>query len=136
MEEYELNGFTMKQIDKGLTKSMLDLVVLGLLKTKSTHGYGIIMSIRKNFGIYLGPSTVYPFLKDLEKKGQIKSQWDMTHERPRKVYSLTPEGDGFLVSTEQSLRIFCNRLVSMGINAPSQGFNKIENKPIGLQEIY
>jgi len=126
MEEYVFNGFTMKQVDKGLTKGMLNLVVLGLLKTKSMHGYGIIQSIRENFGIYFGPSTVYPFLKDLEKKGQIKSQWDTTHERPRKVYSLTPKGDGFLIGAEQSLRTFCYRLVSMGINAPSQGFNKTE----------
>ena len=88
-----MNGFAMKKIDQGLTKGMMDLVVLGLLKAKSMHGYGIIQSIRKNFGVYFGPSTVYPYLKDLEKKGQIKSQWDMNHERPRKVYSLTPKGD-------------------------------------------
>ena len=116
----------MKKVDQGLTKGMLDLVVLGLLKNKSMHGYGIIKSIRKNFGIYFGPSTVYPFLKDLEKKGHIKSQWDMKHERPRKLYSLTPKGDSFLLGAEQSLRTFCYRLVSMGINAPSQTLNKTE----------
>ena len=90
-----MNGFAMKKVDESLTKGMLDLVVLGLLKNKSMHGYGIIQSIRKNFGIYFGPSTIYPFLNDLEKKGQIKSQWDMNHERPRKVYSLTQKGDDF-----------------------------------------
>jgi PadR family transcriptional regulator PadR len=126
MEECDMNGLTMKKVDEGLTKGMLDLVVLGMLKTKSMHGYGIIKSIRKNFGIYLGPSTVYPFLKDLEKKGQIKSQWDMNHDRPRKIYSLTPKGDSFLIGAEQSLRTFCYRLNSMGINAPSQTLNKPE----------
>ena len=121
-----MNEVTLKQVDKGITKGMMDLVVLGLLKTKSMHGYGIIQSIRKNFGIYFGPSTVYPFLKDLEKKGHIKSQWDMSHERPRKIYSLTPEGNCFLIGTEQSLRTFCYRLASMGINAPSQTLNNTE----------
>jgi len=121
-----MNGFTMKKVDQNLTRGMLDLIVLGLLKNKSMHGYGIIQSIRKNFGVYFGPSTVYPYLKDLEKKGQIKSQWDMNHERPRKVYALTPKGDDFLVGTEQSLRTFCYRLTSMGINAPSQTINKPE----------
>ena len=121
-----MNGFTMKKVDQNLTRGMLDLIVLGLLKNKSMHGYGIIQSIRKNFGVYFGPSTVYPYLKDLEKKGQIKSQWDMNHERPRKVYSLTQKGDDFLVGTEQSLRTFCYRLSSMGINAPSQTINKPE----------
>ena len=121
-----MNGFTMKKVDQGLTKGMMDLVVLGLLKTKSMHGYGIIQSIRKNFGVYFGPSTIYPFLKDLEKKGQIKSQWDINHERPRKVYTLTPKGDDFLTGAEQSLRTFCHRLVSMGINAPSKPLNTTE----------
>lgn len=125
-----MNGFTMKKVDQGLTRGMMDLVVLGLLKTKSMHGYGIIQSIRKNFGVYFGPSTVYPFLKDLEKKGQIKSQWDMNHERPRKVYALTPKGDDFLTGAEQSLRTFCYRLVSMGVNAPSQPLNKTEDQLI------
>ena len=124
MEKCVMNGFTMKKVDEGLTRSMLDLVVLGMLKTKSMHGYAIIKSIRKKFGIYFGPSTVYPFLKDLEKKGQIKSQWDMNHDRPRKVYSLTPNGDSFLIGAEQSLRTFCYRLNSMGIKAPSQTLNK------------
>lgn len=121
-----MNGLTMKKVDEGLTKGMLDLVVLGMLKTKSMHGYGIIKAIRKTFGIYFGPSTVYPFLKDLEKNGHIKSQWDMNHDRPRKVYSLTPNGDSFLIGAEQALRTFCYRLNSMGINAPSQTFNKTE----------
>ena len=109
-----MNGLAMKKVDESLTKGMLDLVVLGLLKNKSMHGYGIIQSIRKNFGIYFGPSTIYPFLNDLEKKGQIKSQWDMNHERPRKVYTLTPKGDEFVVGAEHSLRTFCYTLVSMG----------------------
>ena len=121
-----MNGFTMKKVDQNLTRGMLDLVVLGLLKNKSMHGYGIIQSIRKNFGVYFGPSTVYPYLKDLEKKGQIKSEWDMSHERPRKVYTLAPKGNDFLVGTEQSLRTFCHKLSSMGINAPSQTINKPE----------
>ena len=124
-----MNGFAMKKVDESLTKGMLDLVVLGLLKNKSMHGYGIIQSIRKNFGIYFGPSTIYPFLNDLEKKGQIKSQWDMNHERPRKVYTLTQKGDDFVVGAEHSLRTFCYTLVSMGINAPSQTLNKNEQIP-------
>ena len=124
-----MNGFAMKKVDESLTKGMLDLVVLGLLKNKSMHGYGIIQSIRKNFGIYFGPSTIYPFLNDLEKKGQIKSQWDINHERPRKVYTLTQKGDDFVVGAEHSLRTFCYTLVSMGINAPSQTFNKNEQIP-------
>ena len=52
-----------------LVRGLLDLIVLGLLKENSMHGYGIISSIRKSFGIYFGPSTIYPLLTELEKKG-------------------------------------------------------------------
>ena len=114
-----MNGFTIKKVDKQLTKGLLDLIVLGMLKNNSIHGYGIISGIRKNFGIYFGPSTIYPFLKNLEDKGYIKSTWDMNHDRPRKVFSITPQGTDLLVGTEQSFRTICIQLKSMGIKGPS-----------------
>ena len=79
-----------KEAQVKLTKGLLDMIVLELLKNEPMHGYQLIINIRRGFGVYLGPSTVYPLLGMLEKKKQVKSEWDMTHERPRKVYSLTP----------------------------------------------
>jgi len=99
-----------------LVRGMLDLVVLGLLKENSLHGYGVITKIRKNFGVYFGPSTIYPLLGDLEKKGTIKSEWDLTHDRPRKVFTLTSEGNSLLNGVEQSLYQICNRLNEYGMN--------------------
>jgi len=119
-----MNGITFKQVDKQLTKGLLDLIVLGMLKSKSMHGYGIITSIRKNFGIYFGPSTVYPFMKRLEEKGYIKSQWNMNHDRPRKVFSITHQGTDLLTGTEQSFRTICIQLNRLGINGPSVLGNK------------
>jgi PadR family transcriptional regulator PadR len=123
-----MNGFTIKKVDKQLTKGLLDLIVLGMLKNNSIHGYGIISGIRKNFGIYFGPSTIYPFLKNLEDKGYIKSAWDMNHDRPRKVFSITPQGTDLLVGTEQSFRTICIQLKSMGIKGPSAILENKKNK--------
>ena len=106
----------MRKAEIKLVRGLLDLVVLGLLKEKSIHGYGVITSIRRNFGVYFGPSTVYPLLSDLETKGYIKSQWDLTHDRPRKVYSITTEGHSLLNGTEESLYQICNRLNEFGMN--------------------
>ena len=111
-----MNHQTMKKAETKLVRGLLDLVVLGLLKENSIHGYGIITSIRRNFGVYFGPSTVYPLLGDLETKGYIKSEWDLTHDRPRKVYSLTTEGHSLLNGTEESLYQICNRLNEFGMN--------------------
>ena len=111
-----MNHQTIRKAEIKLVRGLLDLVVLGLLKEKSSHGYGIITSIRKNFGVYFGPSTVYPMLAELEKKGTVKSEWDLTHDRPRKVYSLTAEGHSLLTGTEELLYQICNRLNEFGMN--------------------
>lgn len=112
----KLNHQTMRKAEIKLVRGLLDLVVLGLLKEKSIHGYGVITSIRRNFGVYFGPSTVYPLLGDLEGKGYIRSEWDLTHDRPRKVYSLTLEGRSLLNGAEESLYQICNRLNEFGMN--------------------
>jgi len=91
-------------------------VILQLLKAEPMHGYRIITSIRQNFGVYFGPSTIYPLLGALEEKGYIKSQWDLGNDRPRKVYSLTHDGHGLLNGTEESLNHICRRLSSIGLS--------------------
>jgi PadR family transcriptional regulator PadR len=111
-----MNNQTMRKAEIKLVRGLLDLVVLGLLKEKSIHGYGVITSIRQKFGVYFGPSTVYPLLGELETKGYIKSEWDLTHDRPRKVYSLTTEGHSLLNGAEESLYQICNRLNEFGMN--------------------
>jgi len=74
------------------------------------HGYQIITKIRKNFGVYFGPSTIYPLLATLEKKGHVKSQWNMKTERPRKTYHLTNQGQAMLNFTENSLNLICRKI--------------------------
>jgi PadR family transcriptional regulator, regulatory protein PadR len=97
MRKYqERNGINPKQIHTKLTKGMLEMVILQYLDQEPVHGYQIITKIRKGYGIYFGPSTVYPILCALEKKGYLKSTWEMDSERPRKVYALTQEGKNAL----------------------------------------
>ena len=86
-----------KEVSTKLTKGLLDLIILQFVSTQPMHGYQIITKIRKNFGVYFGPSTVYPLLNTLEKKGFVKSEWNMNSERPRKIYSLTSNGQNMLV---------------------------------------
>ena len=121
-----MNPQTIRKAEIKLVRGLLDLVVLGLLKEKSIHGYGIITSIRRTFGVYFGPSTIYPMLNELEKEGNIKSKWDLTHDRPRKVYSLTVDGQSLLNGAEESLYQICNRLNEFGMNRLR--FNKINDQ--------
>jgi len=60
--------------------------------------------------VYFGPSTVYPLLAALEKKGHVESKWNMKSERPRKVYELTSQGRSLLSFTENSLSLICKKM--------------------------
>lgn len=99
-----------KEVQVKLMKGLLDLIVLQFLNKQPMHGYKVITRIRKSFGVYFGPSTIYPLLNTLEKKGYVKSEWDMQNDRPRKVYNLTTEGRNLLNFTEDSLNFICRKI--------------------------
>ncbi len=116
-----------REVQNKLMKGLLDLVILQFLNAKPMHGYQIISTIRKNFGVYFGPSTIYPLLNRLEEKGYIESEWDLSHERPRKVYELTNEGHNLLSFTENSLNHICRKISNIGLN---QNLVGLLQKPI------
>jgi len=104
-----------KEVQVKLMKGLLDLIVLQFLSSQPMHGYQIITKIRKTFGVYFGPSTIYPLLNALERSGYVKSEWDMSNERPRKVYKLTAEGRNLLNFTEDSLNFICKKIGATGV---------------------
>jgi PadR family transcriptional regulator PadR len=124
-----------KEIQTKLTKGLLDMIVLQFLEQQPMHGYQVITKIRKSFGVYFGPSTIYPLLNALEKKGYIKSQWNMECERPRKVYSLTNDGERVLNFTEGTLSFICKTISSESktrIEAAPLQTKRSELPPLGI----
>ena len=120
----------LREVQIKLMRGLLDLVILQFLKVEPMHGYSIITSIRKNFGVYFGPSTIYPLLGVMEEKGYIRSEWDLKTDRPRKVYTITPDGNNLLTGTEESLTHICRRLSSIGLNRiPVNGINFAPKQP-------
>jgi PadR family transcriptional regulator PadR len=105
-----MNSNYQKDVQTKLAKGLLDMIILQYLDHEPMHGYQIIARIRKGFGIYFGPSTIYPLLTALEKKHYLKSTWNMDTERPRKVYELTNEGQSVLSFTENSLSLICKAM--------------------------
>jgi DNA-binding PadR family transcriptional regulator len=99
-----------KEVQVKLMKGLLNLIILQFLNTEPMHGYQIITKIRKSFGVYFGPSTIYPLLCSLEGKGYVSSEWNMNCERPRKVYKLTNDGQSMLNFTEDSLSLICRKI--------------------------
>jgi PadR family transcriptional regulator len=105
-----------KEVQAKLAKGLLDIIVLQNLRTKPMHGYQMITQIRKSFGVYFGPSSIYPLMAQLEQKGYIRSEWNVESERPRKVYKLTSEGLAFLNFTENSFNLLCQKI---GASSPA-----------------
>jgi PadR family transcriptional regulator PadR len=129
-----------KEVQVKLMKGLLDLIVLQFLSTQPMHGYQVITKIRKSFGVYFGPSTIYPLLGALEKKGYVNSEWNMDNERPRKVYKLTNEGQSLLNFTEDSLNLICRKIsASTNADVTVEPSNRVALKPmlkkIGTQQI-
>ena len=116
--------FAQKEVSTKLMKGLLDLIILQFLSTQPMHGYQIITRIRKNFGVYFGPSTIYPLLNTLEKKGYVHSEWNMDSERPRKIYKLTNNGQSMLNFTEDSLNLICRKITTSNPNVTLQARNE------------
>jgi PadR family transcriptional regulator PadR len=93
-----------KDVQTKLTKSLLDLIILQILENHPMHGYEILITIQKSFGVYCGASTIYPLLNKMEKKKYVTYKWEMSTDRPKKVYTLTSEGKALLDYMAGSLR--------------------------------
>jgi DNA-binding PadR family transcriptional regulator len=119
-----------KEVQVKLMKGLLDLIVLQFLSAQPMHGYQIITKIRKSFGVYFGPSTIYPLLATLEKKGFVNSEWNMNNERPRKVYKLTNEGKSLLNFTENSLNFICKKISTPSNNIIVEPSNRAALNPL------
>ena len=109
-----------KNIQTKLTKGLLDLIILQLIDNNPMHGYQIITTIRKNFGVYLGPSTIYPLLNIMEKKSYITSEWNMNSDRPRKIYKLTNGGKNTLDYATYSLKTICKTIATDNTQAHNE----------------
>lgn len=108
-----------------LLKGMLDTIVMNMLHFKPIHGYKIITAIRKRYKVYIGPSTIYPLMQNLEDQGLVKSEWkfpvrahglgNVKTDRPRRVYSLTEEGKKRLTKGEAELKMIVQQFLAVPV---------------------
>ena len=83
-----------------LLQGTLDMLILRTLQWGPRHGHGIGQTIRTQSDGLLKVETgsLYPALHRLEKRGWLKSEWDVSEANQRaKFYKLTPAGKAQLV---------------------------------------
>jgi DNA-binding PadR family transcriptional regulator len=73
-----------------MNRGFLHILVLAVLE-KDMYGYSMVKHIEA-MGYKVEENTLYPLLRRLEKNGWIASKWDLSEDRPRKFYAITPEG--------------------------------------------
>jgi len=84
-------------------RHLLDYLILRLLKDKPMHGYGVLCAIRDRYGYYPAPSSIYPVLSSFEKKNYVESKLEVRNAKPRRVYTITSEGETMLDFEEEML---------------------------------
>lgn len=75
---------------------LVQTTILALLAESDLHGYGLIKKIM-DWSMFGGekpdPTGIYRFLKILEKRGLVISEWDLAAiGPPKKVYKITSDG--------------------------------------------
>jgi len=99
-----------KRVRTKITKNFLELIILRRIEGENTHGYRIIRDIRKVYGVYFSPSTIYPILNQLEKGEYIVGKWEMKNNRARKIYTITPKGKELLNQAANSFSLILGQL--------------------------
>jgi len=95
-----------KEIQTKIVTGSLELLILKIINQQPTHGYQIITKIQKTFNTPTCPNTIYLILTQLEQKQYITSTWDHTTEKPRKIYTITPQGQKILETYQTTLNNF------------------------------
>ena len=78
------------KFESEMNRGFLQVLVLVLLE-KSMYGYMMLKHLEK-LGYMVEENTLYPLLRRLERRGLIKSKWDVGQDRPKKYYVISKKG--------------------------------------------
>jgi poly-beta-hydroxybutyrate-responsive repressor len=79
-------------------RNWLTPVTLVLLREESSYGYELMERLEEEFGFeQIRAGTLYRTLRQTEKEGLCKSEWDTSESGPaRRMYSITEAGEEYL----------------------------------------
>lgn len=82
-----------------IVRGTLEYCILLMLSQKTCYGYEILQELSKYPIVTSTESTVYPLLRRLQKENFLQSAWQDSAEGlpPRKYYSLTPDGERYVI---------------------------------------
>ena len=99
-----MNESYKKELVQRITRNLLDIQLLRLVQTEPMWGYRIKKMVETRFNVKLRHGALYPTLNLLEKKGFLLSQKQQQGGRARKVYTVTNEGEEYLLNYYEILK--------------------------------
>ena len=81
-----------KGIVQRITRNLLDIQILRLVKEQPLWGYRIKQQVEGNYGVRLRHGALYPMLNKMEKEGLLSSHKEAQGGRIRKTYEITQKG--------------------------------------------
>lgn len=101
---------------------LVEPALLMFLHHENLHGYALLEKL-ESLGLgAINPSVIYRILRDYEEIGLVRSDWDAetTQGPPRRVYSLTKEGQAALNQAAASLKDTAERISLILANIHTQ----------------
>jgi DNA-binding PadR family transcriptional regulator len=94
-------------------RDVFPLLVLHLVAREPAYGNRLIEEIEAISGgvISVNPNTMYPLLRDLERRGLIEGRWEHPDRRTRRFYSITGEGQAEYERLREELAPFLDSMI-------------------------
>jgi PadR family transcriptional regulator PadR len=99
-----------------LLQGTLDLLVLGVIRPRPMHGYGIATAVdeRSAGQIRVEDAALYQALHRLERQGYVEAEWGASENNRRaRYYGLTPKGRRRLTEQATYWRSYARALDSV-----------------------
>jgi PadR family transcriptional regulator PadR len=99
-----------------LLAGTLDLLVLGVIRPKPMHGYGIATAVdeRSAGQLRVEDAALYQALHRLERQGYVEAEWGASENNRRaRYYGLTPKGRRRLTEQAAYWRSYARALESV-----------------------
>jgi DNA-binding PadR family transcriptional regulator len=93
-----------KELVQRITRNLLDIQILRLIRAQSMWGYKIKKQAEAKFNVRLRHGALYPLLNTMESKGFLTSERQQQGGRTRKVYTITQKGEQYLKAYRSVLR--------------------------------
>ncbi|MGQ4912383.1 MAG: PadR family transcriptional regulator [Candidatus Thorarchaeota archaeon] len=98
-----------------IRRGALSLAILAIIQNGESYGYDIMkkLSGQEFESLQVEPSTTYPLLRRLERRGILEGRWSDASGKRRRLYYVTREGRRILRRMAESWKTLHSQLIQL-----------------------